>query len=91
MIAWSAPPGSADPERLVPLRDRAEIRPDQPLDVVADPVRQLGRVLDDEPGPTGQGAPDPERDREPVPLLDRRRSPGLRSPRVARGPLESIR
>ena len=62
----------ADVERLVPLGDRLEIRPDQPLDVVGDrrpaapsassttnPARQVER------------APDPERDREPVAALDR--------------------
>ena len=63
--------GLADPQRAVPLGDRREVRPDEPLDVVADPVRQLGGVLDDEPGPAVERAPDPERDREPVAALDR--------------------
>ena len=40
--------GLADVERLVPLGDRGEVRPDQPIDVVADPGRQLRRVLDEE-------------------------------------------
>ena len=47
-----------DAQRPVPLGDRLEIRPDEPLDVVADARRQLAGVLDDEPGPAVQRAPD---------------------------------
>ena len=64
------PAGLADVERAVPLGHGREVRPDEPLDVVADPVGQLGRVLDDEARPAGEGAPDPERRREPVAALD---------------------
>ena len=35
--------GLADPERAVPLGDGLEVGPDEPLDVVPDPDRQLGR------------------------------------------------
>ncbi len=63
--------GLADVERLVPLPDRLEIRPDQPVDVIGDRRRQLPGILDDEPGPAGERAPDPERDGEPVAALDR--------------------
>ena len=78
-------------ERLVPLRDRLEIRADEPLDVVADRRRQLGRVLDDEPGPAVERAPDAERDGESVAALDRRGRPGSAARSVARGPAVSIR
>ena len=61
----------ADPEGPVPLDDGGEVRPDQPVDVVADRLRELGGVLDDEPGPAVQRPPDPEADREPVAALDR--------------------
>ena len=61
----------ADAKRPVPLDDRLEVRADEALDVVADPVGQLGRVLDDEAGPAVEGSPDPERRREPVAPLDR--------------------
>ncbi len=63
--------GLPDVQRPVPLGDRLEVRRHQPLDVVADPVRQLRRVLDDEAGAAVERAPDPERDREPVAALDR--------------------
>ena len=55
----------ADVQRLVPLDDRLEVRPDEPVDVVPDAGRQLRRVLDDEAGATVERAPDPERGREP--------------------------
>ena len=71
MIACSVAAGLPDVERAVPLGDGREVRPDEPVDVVADPVRQLGGVLDHEARPAGQRAPDPERDGEPVAALDR--------------------
>ena len=58
MISWRAPAGLPDAERPVPLGDRLEVRADQPLDVVARSGRQLGRVLDHEPGPAVERAPD---------------------------------
>src|SRR5688500_6943695 len=61
----------ADPERAVPLGDRLEIRPDEPVDVVPDPGRQLARVLDDESSPAIERAPDSEGHGEPVAPLDR--------------------
>ena len=63
--------GLADVERLVPLGDGLEVRPDEPVDVVADSVGQLRGVLDDEARATVERAPDPERDRERVAALDR--------------------
>jgi hypothetical protein len=74
----------------VPLGHRLEVRADEPLDVVADPVGQLGRVLDDEPGAAVQRPPDPERDREAIAAFDPPVA-GLSSPSVARSPLVSIR
>ena len=56
----------ADVQRPVPLRDRLEVRGDEPLDVVADAGRQAGGILDDEPRPAVERAPDPEGDRERV-------------------------
>ena len=79
--------GLAHVQRRIPLGDRAEVRPDQPLDVVADPVRQLGCVLDHPPCPARQRAPDPERDRERIPVFDgpvsgaQQAKPGARSGR----------
>ena len=61
----------ADVERLVPRGDGSEIRPDELVDVVADALWQLGRVLDDEPGATGEGAPDSVGGGERVAALDR--------------------
>ena len=66
----------ADAECAVPLGDGLEIRPDEPVDVIADSRRQLGGVLDDEPRAAVERAPDPERDREPVAALDRAGRPG---------------
>ena len=60
----------AHPERCVPLGDGLEVGRHEPLHVVGDAGRQLGRILDDEARPTGQPAPDPERDREPIAPLD---------------------
>ena len=71
MIAWSAPPDLADPERAVPLGDGLEVRRHEPVDVVADAVRQPARVLRHEPGPAVERAPDPERDGQRVAALDR--------------------
>ena len=64
MIACSAPPVWPDAERRVPLGDGLEVGRHEPLDVVADARRQLGRILDDEAGPAVERAPDAERDRE---------------------------
>src|SRR5688572_26670633 len=61
----------ADPERAVPFGDRLEVRPDEPVHVVADPGRQLARVLEDESRPTIERAPDPEGHGEPVAPLNR--------------------
>ena len=66
----------ADPERAVPLRDRLEVRPDEPLDIVPDRRRELALVLDDEPGPAIERAPDSERDGEPVASLESPGRPG---------------
>ena len=65
------PPVSADAHRAVPLGDRREVRRHQPIDVVADPLGQLVRRLDHEPGPAGERAPDAEGGREPIAALDR--------------------
>ena len=68
--------GLADVQGAVPLGDGREVGADQALDVVGDAGREPGRVLDDETGPAGERAPDPEGDREPVAALDRRDRPG---------------
>ena len=83
MISWSAPP--VWPTRSAPYHSATASKygADEPLDVVADPGRQLGRVLDDEARPAVQRAPDPERDREPVAALDR---PVARAEQPERGP-----
>ena len=80
----------ADAQRAVPLGDRLEVRPDEPIDVVADLRRQLRRIVDDETRAAVQRTPDAERDGEPIATLD---------PAVARAeqsercpvPLDSIR
>ena len=83
MIACSAPP--VWPTRSAPYHSATASKygADEPIDVVADPVRQLGRVLDDEPGAAVQRAPDPEGDRERVAALDR---PVARAEQPERGP-----
>ena len=82
--------GLADAQRLVPLGDRLEVRPDEPVDVVPDPVRQLRRVLDDEPGAavSAPQIPNATVNRSPRSIG---RSPGLSRPSEARGPAVSIR
>jgi hypothetical protein len=60
----------ANPQRPVPLGDRLEVGADEPLDVVADSVRQLVLALDNESGPTVQCAPDAEGGREPITSFD---------------------
>ena len=74
----------------VPLGDRREVRADQPLDVVADRVGELGGVLDHEPGAAGERSPDPEGGGERVAALDR---PVARAEEAeaARGPAVSMR
>ena len=78
MIAWRAPPGDADPERLVPLDDRREIRPDQPVDVVArSPLGQLGwRPRRRSPARQVRAPQIPNADGEPIAALDRLGRPG---------------
>ncbi len=83
--------GLPDAERPVPLRDRLEVRPDQPLDVVAGspsgssaassttkPARQL----------SAPQMPNATVKRSPRSMA---RSPGLSRPSAARGPAVSIR
>ena len=65
------PADLADVQRAVPLGDRLEVRRDQPLDVVGDPVGQLRRVLGDEAGTAVERTPDPERHRQRIAALDR--------------------
>jgi hypothetical protein len=71
MISCSTPPRLADVQRAVPLGDGLEVGRHQPLDVVADTGRQLGRVLDDEAGAAVERAPDAEGDGQRVAALDR--------------------
>ena len=84
--------GLADVERAVPLGDRREVRPDQPLDVVAGcPSGSSAGVLDDEARPRQFSAPQIPKatvNRSPRSIG---RSPGLSRPSVARGPAVSIR
>ena len=61
---------SADPQGAVPLGDGGEVRPDEPVDVVADRRRQLRGVLDDETGAAVERAPDTEGDCEPIAPFD---------------------
>src|SRR3954453_18691848 len=62
--------GLSDVQRAVPLSDRGEIRADEAVDVIADPRGQHVGALDDEPGTTVEGAPDPEGDGERVARFD---------------------
>ncbi len=82
--------GLADAQRPVPLDDRLEIRPGEPLDVVADADLQLAASSTTQPGATVERAPDSERGREGSPR-SMRRSHGLSRPQRARGPAVSIR
>src|SRR6187402_3946084 len=59
-----------DAQRAVPRGDRREIRRDQAIDVVADLVPELARILHDEARPAGQRPPDAERRGERVAALD---------------------
>ena len=70
MMSNSDAAGLAHVQRRVPLGDRGEVRSDEPLDVVADPIRQAGCVLDHPTRPAGQRAPDPECDRERIAVFD---------------------
>ncbi len=62
--------GLANMERLVPLDDCFEIRPDESIDIVLDLSRKFRGVFDYKPGPTVEGAPNAECHRESVSPLD---------------------
>ena len=70
MMAWSAPPVWPTWSAAYHSTTAAKYGADQPLDVVADRVRQLGCVLDHEAGAAGERAPDAEGGRERVAALD---------------------
>ena len=67
------PADLADVQRAVPLGHRLEVRRDEPLDVVGDPVGELGRILGDEAGAAVEARP---RSRTPPSAGRRARSAG---------------
>ena len=68
--------GLADPQRRIPRPDRLEVRPHEPIDVVADVLVKVRGILDDEAGAAVERAPDPEGDRERIAALDGVGRPG---------------
>jgi hypothetical protein len=62
--------GLTDVQRLVPLRDRFEVRSDQTFHVVLDIRGKLPGIRHDETGTAVQGTPDAEGRRELVSAFD---------------------